>query len=59
MSDMRARLQWAVGISISAIASSLLHGRTQLKYRYDDEDNAKNEQIVPSALIKNALVIIR
>lgn len=33
VSDIRARLRWAVGISISIITCSLLHEQTQLNRR--------------------------
>jgi len=56
---MRARLCWAVGITINVIACSLLHGRTWLtKSRYNNKDNAKNRQITPNPLIKNAFIIV-
>jgi len=59
VSDMRARLRWAVGITINVIACSLLHGRTWLiKFRYSNKDNTKNRQITPSLLIKNAFIIV-
>lgn len=60
VSDIRARLCWAVGISINVIICSLLHEQTQLNHCYDDENNAKNnkEQTILSLFIRNAFVII-